>query len=503
MASATQTAAVAGARVADEGGNAIDAAIAAIVTSMCTEPGVVAPGSIGFVNIDVPDEPAVVVDGYAEMAGRGADPGRFGSGRWVEMGYGGGVTTVVGYGSVAAPGMFAALDIAARRWAALPWRELMQPAIDAVRDGFPLGQAANEYLQHTHESIFGWDPDSHAALHDEAGNLIGPDDLVRLPDLVDSLTAIAEDGVHTLYAGDLGLAIASASEANGGLLTRRDLTEYRAVERAPVEFQLAGWSGWTNPPPAVGGVATAAILALVEHHGLPDAPAARSARLYEYQRAVLGYRSTHFADGTSIEREAAAFLRLARDGDMAALLGSPSTSHTSTADSEGRVCAVTVSAGYGSGAMPPGTGFWLNNSLGELELNPRGYHGLAPGTRMVSNMAPTTARTRAEALAIGTPGADRITTALSSVLIHHLVDDQALEDAVAAPRLHAEIANETYDVSIESDIAIAGIDPARIRVFPGRSMYFGGVQAAAVRHDGSLAGAGDARRAGAVATGGR
>lgn len=188
---------------------------------------------------------------------------------------------------------------------------------------------------------------------------------------------------------------------------------------------------------------------------------------------------------------------------MAALLGSPSTSHTSTADSEGRVCAVTVSAGYGSGAMPPGTGFWLNNSLGELELNPRGYHGLAPGTRMVSNMAPTTARTRAEALAIGTPGADRITTALSSVLIHHLVDDQALEDAVAAPRLHAEIANETYDVSIESDIAIAGIDPARIRVFPGRSMYFGGVQAAAVRHDGSLAGAGDARRAGAVATGGR
>lgn len=502
-ASGTGLAARAGAQVADVGGNAVDAAVAAIVTSMCTEPGVVAPGSSGFLTVDVPGESPVVLDGYAEMAGRGADPARFGSGERVEMSYGGGVTTIVGYGSVAVPGMFAALDVAHRRWGSVPWRVVVEPAIEAVRAGFPLGSAAHEYLQHTHESIFSWDPASHAALHRSDGTLIGEDDLVFLPDLVDSLSTIAEEGVRTLYEGDLGLTIAAAANQGGGVLTRRDFEEYRVIERTPIDVHLGGWRGATNPPPAVGGVTAAAILALVDHHGLPATEPDRNARLYEYQCAVLGFRGTHFGSGSDIEREAARFLELARAGDVAALSGSPSTSHTSTADADGNVCAVTVSAGYGSGAMPEGTGFWLNNSLGELELHPAGYHGLPPGTRLVSNMAPTTVRGAGEALAIGTPGADRITTALTSVLIRHLVDGETVEAAVAAPRLHAEVSNDAYDVSIESDLQFGCAPVQRVRVFEGRSMYFGGVQAAAVDAGGGLTGVADQRRTGDVAIGGQ
>src|SRR5699024_716909 len=100
-------------------------------------------------------------------------------------------------------------------------------------------------------------------------------------------------------------------------------------------------------------------------------------------------------------------------------------------------CAVTASAGYGSGMDVGGTGLIGNNALGELELNRQGLHALAPGSRMASNMAPTTGRADdGGVLAIGSPGADRITTALLQVLLHFCLHDEGLQEAVDRPRMH-------------------------------------------------------------------
>jgi len=97
---------------------------------------------------------------------------------------------------------------------------------------------------------------------------------------------------------------------------------------------------------------------------------------------------------------------------------SPSTVHTSAVDDTGLACSITVSAGYGSGAVIPGYGFGLNNSLGELELTTEGLHALPTGQRLLSNMAPTVGRSNdGEVLAIGSPGADRITSAIATVLL--------------------------------------------------------------------------------------
>src|SRR5699024_12031240 len=94
-------------------------------------------------------------------------------------------------------------------------------------------------------------------------------------------------------------------------------------------------------------------------------------------------------------------------------------------------------AGYGSGMTVRGTGLIANNALGELELNRRGLHSLPPGTRLPSNMAPTTARREDGAmLAIGTPGADRITTALAQVLLHMARTGEDLQTAIDQPRMH-------------------------------------------------------------------
>jgi gamma-glutamyltranspeptidase/glutathione hydrolase len=168
-------------------------------------------------------------------------------------------------------------------------------------------------------------------------------------------------------------------------------------------------------------------------------------------------------------------------------------------DSDGNACAITASSGYGSGATVPGTGLMLNNCLGEPELNRLGLHALPPGTRLASNMAPTVARQDGGAvLAVGSPGADRITTALMQVLARHCLRGMPLQEAIDAPRVHVRIEPDgSPNVQHEDDEEVLATlaDLGTPSVSHGRlSMFFGGVGAAARRRDGSLEVAGDPRR---------
>ena len=171
---------------------------------------------------------------------------------------------------------------------------------------------------------------------------------------------------------------------------------------------------------------------------------------------------------------------------------------------DGLACTITVSSGYGAGITIPGTGMILNNALGEPELNRLGLHQLSPGTRLASNMAPTTGRTTdGRVLAIGSPGADRITTALMQVLVQGCLRDADLQSAIEAPRVHVSFAPDgTARVEHESDPAIElaarSLGLASTDHGP-MSMYFGGVGAAYRAADGRLEAAGDPRRAAEVA----
>ena len=116
--------------------------------------------------------------------------------------------------------------------------------------------------------------------------------------------------------------------------------------------------------------------------------------------------------------------------------------HLSTATSDGTVVAITMSNGYGSGISIPGTGIPTNNSLGEPELNPAGYYCQQAGSRLVSNMSPTVAwHDNGTTLAMGSPGASRITTTLFQGWRRFAFDKVSFEDMVRAPRLHVEQAD--------------------------------------------------------------
>ena len=505
IASASKLSADAGAAIADAGGNAVDAALASSIVSMCTEPGIIAPGASGFIAIWPRDGAPVVIDAYAEMPGRGLPSERFGTaGREIHMDYGGGMTTIVGYGSIATPGAFAGFGLASERYGVLPWKELFAPAIEAIDHGFPLSPAAAEYLVFAHESIFGWNPCSNRTLHDQRGGPLTAGDTVHISALADTLRSIAEEGPSALYEGSLGRLIASAVRENGGLLGEKDLAAYRAVVREPIQLRLGEWSVATNPPPAVGGACLAAILLLFDDHPLEQWGAAEIRHLATVQRAVLDYRRDRL-DSIDADRvgEAARLLDMARMADLKGIIESPSTTHSSAVDSEGTACAITVSAGYGSGAMIEGTGFWLNNSLGEVELHPGGFHALPPGSRLVSNMAPTVARRPdGSVLAIGSPGADRITTAISSVLLNFIHLGQSLTEAVAYPRVHLERFEGQPTIAHEPGLPVEPFDDLIVRRFPDTSMYFGGVAAALWDPIAGHFEAADPRRAGGTARGG-
>ena len=495
VASSSQLAADAGAAVAERGGNAVDTAIAAALASMNTEPGVCGLGGGGFVTVWPADGPAVVIDGYAAAPGLGLPRDRLGTGGVeVFVEYGGGVRTVVGPGSVATPGSVAALGEASDRFGALPWAELFGPVITAVENGFPLPGACHHYLEASADCVFGQDRDGWDCLHDESGHLKPRGAMIRVPHLADSLRRIAQYGAREFYSGELGHLIADHVQARGGTLTRRDLAEYRAKVREPLITPVNGWEVATNPSPALGGVILAAMLTLIAdvYSSLPSDPVARQIAV---QKLVLGYRHRQAGDSEKMDRYMNRLMASVNRQDLH-FLGSPSTVQTSAVDGTGLGCSITMSTGYSSGLMPAGTGIWLNNCLGELELIPEALAGPAPGARLPSNMAPTVARDkRGNTLSIGSPGADRITTALVQVLDQHLLRGKSLAASISAPRVHLEYIDDSPRLAHEPTGELPANAPAP-RPFGVHSMYFGGVAAARADTAGRVQAAADPRRAG-------
>ena len=503
-ASSSGLAAAAAARIAEEGGNAVDGAVASALVSMIAEPGVCALGGGGFVTIWTPGADPVTIDGYVEMPGRGLPRSRFGKGVFdVTMAYGGGITTTIGHGSVGTPGALAALGLASARFGRIPWPLLVEPAYELARDGFPLSQPSSSYLQFSHEVVFGWQEPSRAALHRKDGSLIPEGGLVQVAHRADTLRSIAEQGPRAMYEGEIARLIAADMASNDGLITTEDLLEYRPLIRRPLEAVIGGWHIVTNPAPAIGGITLTALLMLMNGHPKDRWTAADYDRLIRAQIAVFGFRRDQLELSDDLPRDALRLLNDAETGDIASLSRSPSTVHTSSVDSTGAACSVTISSGYGSGVMPPGTGIWMNNCLGEIELNRRGFHALAPGTRLTSNMAPTIARHEdGRVLSVGSPGADRITTAILATVINFTELDMSLAEAIAAPRVHVEDAGENgWRVAHEGSLPIADLGYP-LRSFDDIDMFFGGVGAAYWDSRGELIAAADPRRTGGTSLAG-
>jgi gamma-glutamyltranspeptidase / glutathione hydrolase len=485
----------AGAEVLREGGNAVDAAVAAVLASFAVESPLTGFGAGGFMLVSGGDE-AVLIDFFV------AAPGMDGLERGVEL-----VpvpvhfdaetvqTFYVGPASCGVPGTAAGLELALRRFGSAQLADLAGAGVRLAREGAPVNAEQGyilEILWPIHERLAGT-----RELYAPGGRPLGEGDVFRFPELAEALERFGAEGAEPFYRGEIAAALSGYVAEHGGTLGPADLAAYEAIERRPIRIPFRGTEVLTNPPPSSGGVLIAYSLGLLERLGERSGPEQLVAAMDAANRA----RGEEFAEALYGEDVEATLLDPGRlDLEAGDLLGS--TTHISVLDGDGMCASVTCSNGSGSGVLVPGTGVILNNMLGEEDLNPLGFHAIAPGRRVPSMMAPTVVQRDGEIeLGLGSAGSNRIRSAILQTVVRAVEEGMSAGEAVRAPRLHFEQGVVQAEPGIEEE-ALARIEARGVPVLrrPRINLFFGGVQAVArERTTDTLSGGGDPRRGGAVA----
>ena len=474
----------AGADALRAGGNAVDAALAAMVTSFVAEPLLTGLGAGGYMLVAPPAGDPVLLDFFVEAPGRGVDPGDREELVPVDVSFGDAHQIFnIGPASVGVYGTPAGVCEAARRFGTLPLAELVGPAARLAREGIEVN-AQQAYILEILAGIVLATPELMEVFAPEGRLLREGETLANRP-LGDALEQLGGGDAAPFYEGETAQAIVAWVRERGGQLTMADLRAYEVVAREPVRARYRGRDVLTNPTPSAGGILIVLALRLLEAGEGPPSPE----RLVEVMEAAQDARTPAFLEGLA----APDF----QDRFLASRLGS--TTHISVIDADGWACGVTCSNGEGSGMVVPGTGIHLNNMMGEQDLNPLGFHRHPPGRRMPSMMAPTVVLRdgRAE-LVLGSGGSNRIRSAILQTVVNVVDRGMSAQAAVRAPRLHFE----EGVVYVEPGIDTAALERSGRGVarFGAPNLFFGGVHA--VERDGStgeLSGGGDPRRGGAVA----
>ena len=493
--------AAAGARIAEQGGNAVDIAVAAAITAAASEVLMCSLGGSAFFMVRPAGQAAELIDGADAMPTVHQPPASE-SAAWrnVHVAYGDGIDIQAGAASVAVPGMLAAAETAWQRHGSLPWPEIVAPAIEVARNDIPVTPTLAMWLNMSALPLFSQQPASRDCFA-PGGIPLEENQTFRIPRLAGTYQAIADEGARTLYEGDIAASFAEEIQALGGFISRADLAAYQAIVREPLELHSRGFHLALNPPPAVGGVALGCLISMLEANWREDMNAAQRARLQAQAQVALMQLREHQLHDADLDDRAAREL-LQKSGTPAALPGlkSPHTTHLSVITEDGSMSSVTMSMGYGAGINVPSLGIALNNSLGEPELNPQGFHVAPAGTRLISNMAPTLAwHADGRCLAVGSPGASRITTSIAQTWARFAMEEMTYEAAVEAPRLHIEAYHDQLRAQYEP-----GIDDSLLadnfvkRPFDSRNMYFGAIKLAALDRARNFHAVADQRRHGAV-----
>jgi gamma-glutamyltranspeptidase/glutathione hydrolase len=503
----------AGARILREGGNAVDACIAAAFVSWVAESPLTGAGGGGFMLVHrARDRTDRLLDFFVAVPGRGLAPDEGGEMAAIEVRFDEQTTQVflIGPAACAVPGSLAGLAAAHKSYGRLPWAELLAPAIEAARAGVRLN-AAQAFLHDILDGILRSEPEGRRVYGRSCPVREG--EPVVMEELAETLAQVAEEGADVLYRGELARRLSAAVRERGGRVTEADLAEFRVIRRRPVRAAYRDAEFVSNPPPSSGGLLIAFALRVLDRLGEmppaggPEALAALASVMREATR-VRGpaFLSELFRGGAArrilADERVEASAREARAGSLAEALGEPaghpSTTHISVLDASGNAASLSASTGCGSGFFVPGTGIQLNNMLGEPDLNPGGV-AATPGARLTSMMAPSLVLSRGTPrLVVGSAGSIRLRAAILQIVANVLDHGMTVADAIEAPRVHLEGDVLQLEGGIAPDTAErleeGGLDVVR---WGGRNLYFGGAAAVGVREDGELEAAGDSRRSGA------
>lgn len=489
----------AGARALRAGGNAVDAAVAAVLMSWVCEPLLTGPGAGGFMLVHTAEGEDVLLDFFVAAPGLGSDREAgaltpfdiYFTDEAIQTFHAGTASCGV-YGTP--KGVCEALE----RYGTMPFADLAEWPAAVAREGHEI-EAIPGYLLHILSPILLSTAEGRRTFA-PGGELLEAGDTMCLPEVADLLDRLGEEGPGFVYDGDVAAAVSEWVLERGGLITRQDLADYRVIDREPAHAHYRGRDILTNPPPSSGGILIAYSLDLLERLGRPGDLRALVEVMDETNKA----RTEDFV--TALHSEGYLERFMARDalesvaGQVESRLGS--TTHISAMDADGGCVAVTCSNGSSSGVIVPGTGIHLNNMLGEEDLNPLGHDRHRRGARVPSMMAPTVVlhEDGRPEIALGSAGSNRIRSAILQTILNVVDFNLEAASAVELPRLHLERGVVEAEPGVDPR-ALDSLEQSgwNVQRWQERNLYFGGVQAVA-RDPGSgeLSGGGDPRRGGAA-----
>ena len=456
-----------------DGGNAVDAAVAAAGVLGVTEPFSAGIGGGGFMVIRTPDGAVKTIDGRETApAAMSADsffengaPLTFDAARYSGL-------------SAGTPGTVATWERALKRYGTTSLRTALKPGIEVARKGFEIDQT---FFDQTAANVDYFDdvPSTAAIYLDPDGTPRDVGTKLRNGDMARAYKRIARRGSAGFYTGPIAAAMAAAAQTppiaaganhvwRPGLLTEGDISAYRAIRRKPTRVGYRGFEVWGMGPPSSGGATVGEALNILEGYAPLGADRAQALHRYlEASRYAFADRAAYLADPAYFDVPLSGLLTDSFAAERRALItdqaadagpvapGEPrdnpegssrvshdtegkSTTHLTVADADGMVVSYTftIESTGGNGIVVPGWGFLLNNELTDFDYtNPSHPNAPAAGKRPRSSMAPTiVTRDGKPVLALGSPGGSTIITTVLQILIERFDLGASLPEAIAAPR---------------------------------------------------------------------
>lgn len=447
-------------QVLRDGGNAVDAAVAAAFVLAVTFPEAGNIGGGGFMLAHMNGENHFL--DYREKAPLKADRDMYldANGQVIPK------ASLVGIRAAGVPGTVDGLWKAHQKFGTEPWAKLIAPAIAYAEQGFDVHPKKAKAISDT---IDWFDGKVNFAEHFGA---MANGGIFRQPELASVLTRIAKQGPKDFYQGETAHLLLAQSERDNGLLTAQDLVEYQSVWRAPL---MASWRQYqvvTAPPPSSGGFAVIQLLKMKalldnEFKDLDPNSAQYVHLIAEMEKRVFADRAEYFGDpdfvdvpidalisddyiqrrAAEVKTDSISQLEHAQPG-----LESRSTTHFSIADQWGNAVAntYTINWSYGSGVVVEGAGFILNNEMDDFSTKPgvANVYGVVggsaneiqPAKRMLSSMSPTIVLDdESVRMVLGTPGGSTIFTSVFQSIINVIDNGMSASDSVGASRFHHQL----------------------------------------------------------------
>src|SRR6478609_2525868 len=508
-----------GVDILKKGGNAVDAAIATQFALAVVYPVAGNIGGGGFMVLRQADGKVATLD-YREKAPGAATPNMYigETGELVE-----GLSTE-GHLASGVPGTVAGLAEASATYSKLPWKDLVQPAIDLARNGFPLTKREAEGLNEIREDLVRLNTVSTDFLLKEEWK---EGDIIKWDDLANTLERIRDNGKAGFYEGKTADNLVAEMKRGKGLITLEDLKSYNATWREPLIGFYKGHKIISMPPPSSGGIALLQLLKSVEPYPIASwgFNSVKTIHLLtEAERRVYADRATHLGDPDFFKVPTSSLTdslyvadRMRTYDETKATLStsiqagifageSDQTTHLSVVDKEGNAVAVTttLNGGYGSMVVVDGSGFFMNNEMDDFSAKPGtpnmyGVIGgeankIVPQKRMLSSMTPTIVEKDGKLLmVVGTPGGSTIITSVFQIILNVIDHGMTMQDAVGAKRIHSQwfpdlVINEYNAMSKEDSLTLVNMG----HTFKSRR-GIGRVDAILIRADGKLEGGADPR----------